>query len=99
MVCYLCGSNKNLHVHHIDWHHENNDPSNRMTMCERCHVELHRNIGYLSLQELTALKHRIEFEYAAHPNKGEWVVRDENGPVSGHPTKAEYIWDILKPTA
>lgn len=34
---------KILTVHHIDHNPANNDPKNLMTLCRKCHVEIHKN--------------------------------------------------------
>ena len=52
--CYLCGDNESLEVHHIDYHHENNHPGNRVVLCRPCHVWLHQ-YGYMSAEELEQL--------------------------------------------
>lgn len=59
--CYLCGSQKAIEEHHIDWHHENNEPENRSHLCHRCHMELHRS-GYVSKQELDGIRDKIRAE-------------------------------------
>ena len=44
--CALCGSRKALTEHHIDWNRENNDYSNRIVICDKCHVKVNkRNIS------------------------------------------------------
>jgi 5-methylcytosine-specific restriction endonuclease McrA len=40
--CVRCGSTKDLQVHHKDWNHTNNDPSNLETICGECHRREHR---------------------------------------------------------
>jgi uncharacterized protein YlaI len=49
--CYLCAASEDLQVHHIDWHRENNDPTNLVTVCQYCHSRLHKE-GYVSREEL-----------------------------------------------
>lgn len=39
--CEWCGSKKNLCVHHIDGNRYNNDLSNLITVCKRCHQNHH----------------------------------------------------------
>ena len=56
--CFVCQSAENLHRHHLDWHHENNDPSNVVTICARCHVALHQ-FGYLSREELYSIREKV----------------------------------------
>ncbi len=63
--CGACGSTERLHRHHVDWHHGNNRADNVMLLCERCHVEAHRD-GYITREELAAMRRRRE---ANHP---EW---------------------------
>ena len=59
--CYLCGSQERVQRHHIDWHHENDNPSNRVLLCHRCHMELHR-AGYLSPEELDSIRDKVRAE-------------------------------------
>lgn len=35
--CELCGSSEKVHVHHKDGNHKNNNLSNLMFVCPRCH--------------------------------------------------------------
>jgi hypothetical protein len=53
--CGLCGELAGLEVHHVDWHHDNDVPANRLLLCRRCHVEVHR-VGYLSQAELQEIR-------------------------------------------
>lgn len=39
--CELCGSTKNLVVHHIDHNRRNNSKENLMVLCKKCHQEHH----------------------------------------------------------
>jgi len=59
--CYLCDSQEAVERHHVDWHHENNGHGNRVLLCKRCHVELHK-VGYLSLEELIAIRDKVRAE-------------------------------------
>jgi len=59
--CWLCGSQEAIEEHHIDWHHENDDPSNRVLLCRRCHVELHK-VGFLSGLELDSIRDKVRAE-------------------------------------
>lgn len=58
MTCFLCGSTDRVEVHHIDWNHWHDVPSNRMNLCRKCHVELHR-VGYLSYWDLDNLRRDV----------------------------------------
>lgn len=58
MECFLCGSEIDLEVHHVDWHHENDLVSNRLTLCHRCHVAVHR-VGFLNRQELEWVREQV----------------------------------------
>ena len=42
--CELCGSKKNLLVHHKDKDRHNNNLSNLQTLCESCHNKVHNNV-------------------------------------------------------
>lgn len=39
--CVICGSEDDLHVHHVDRDKSNNDPSNLVTLCQRDHMRVH----------------------------------------------------------
>lgn len=39
--CEICGSKKNLEVHHIDLDSKNNDDSNLIKLCSSCHHKVH----------------------------------------------------------
>ena len=43
--CQNCGAEKNLHAHHKDNNYKNNDISNGITLCKRCHIEVHKKIS------------------------------------------------------
>lgn len=40
-ACEECGTVRNLHVHHVDRNHANNNPANLRTLCSSCHLRLH----------------------------------------------------------
>jgi len=40
-ACEECGTSLDLHVHHADRDHTNNDPENLITLCSSCHLKLH----------------------------------------------------------
>lgn len=41
--CVVCGTEQNLHVHHVDEDKTNNHPSNLVTLCERDHMRVHHS--------------------------------------------------------
>jgi hypothetical protein len=43
--CKLCDSQKNLHRHHRDGNIRNNDLSNIVVLCRRCHIKAHLAMG------------------------------------------------------
>lgn len=43
-VCEVCGSKKNIDVHHIDGDYRHNDPSNLMVVCRSCHMKIHKSL-------------------------------------------------------
>ena len=47
--CQKCGSNKYLIVHHIDGDNTNNEFMNLITLCNKCHLDLHRPNGKKNL--------------------------------------------------
>jgi HNH endonuclease. len=60
-TCYLCGREDELEVHHLNWHHEDDTPSNLVVVCQPCHKELHK-VGYLSLDELNGIRDKVRAE-------------------------------------
>ncbi|WP_456327960.1 hypothetical protein [Archaeoglobus sp.] len=40
--CVICGKNKDLHIHHLDWDPTNNSVDNLITLCSDCHKFVHR---------------------------------------------------------
>ena len=53
--CFICGSLDKIETHHIDWHHENNDPKNKVKLCQWHHTYIH-NSGYMSIDEMKILR-------------------------------------------
>ena len=43
--CQRCGSTKDLELHHIDGNRENNNPSNLILLCLKCHRYKFHNWG------------------------------------------------------
>ena len=43
-VCELCGSTKNIDVHHKDGNFQNNSQDNLVTVCRSCHMKIHRQV-------------------------------------------------------
>ena len=39
--CHICGTHKNINVHHIDADRSNNDLSNLVPLCANCHADVH----------------------------------------------------------
>lgn len=71
--CYICSSQElpnNLHIHHIDWNHNNNTPDNVVVLCQRCHVIIHRT-HYVSRDEMLELKKKI-LSYKNDPFAPKW---------------------------
>ena len=44
--CEICGSKRNIDVHHKDKNYRNNTAENIMIVCRSCHMKLHRNKDY-----------------------------------------------------
>ena len=41
--CKICKKNfLKIHIHHIDGNHENNNPKNKVYLCEKHHNQVHR---------------------------------------------------------
>lgn len=48
-VCRICNTlqgNRAFDVHHIDYNKQNNDPSNLITLCRKCHIKTNSNRDY-----------------------------------------------------
>ena len=43
--CEICGSSRNLCLHHVDKNRKNNHTSNLMTLCNSCHTSWHHLQG------------------------------------------------------
>ncbi len=41
--CQNCGGKDNLHIHHINGNHKDNNIKNIKILCRKCHFELHRS--------------------------------------------------------
>ena len=55
--CELCGSDSELIVHHIDGNRNNNDKNNFITLCNRCHMQLHhKNLSILCNDTITSIE-------------------------------------------
>ena len=39
--CETCGTDQQLHIHHVDHDPSNNAPQNLQTLCASCHLKLH----------------------------------------------------------
>lgn len=82
--CYLCESQENILTHFLDWHPGNNSPGNRLLLCRRCHIELHK-VGYLSLRELESIREGYKVGWAALE---EWRKRIVEQPQANGKTAA-----------
>src|SRR4030042_1094931 len=86
--CYLCESRDTVEQHHIDWHHGNNGPGNRIPLCHRCHVELHK-AGYLSWEELERIRDKVRAERTPEAVAVSGVYRAEPGRGNSCPGTPE----------
>lgn len=43
--CTACGSNKNIHIHHIKYRSNGgtNEPENLISLCKHCHANVHKS--------------------------------------------------------
>ena len=48
--CIVCGDDKILHIHHIDYNKKNNKPSNLISLCKSCHAKTNFNREYWTEQ-------------------------------------------------
>ncbi len=56
--CFICGSLERVEEHHVDWNRENNDPTNKVKLCQRCHAIVH-NSGYMSIDEMREVREKV----------------------------------------
>ena len=47
--CEICGSEKNVDVHHKDGNPQNNELSNLQRLCRSCHMKAHKQRHYCSI--------------------------------------------------
>lgn len=75
--CEICGSDRNVDVHHIDGNPRNNDLSNLQRLCRSCHIKAHRPQQTCSIcgQKVKGYgycnKHYIRFKKFGDPLMGE----------------------------
>ena len=43
-VCEFCGATENVHTHHKDLNHDNNELNNLQWLCGSCHSKLHNQL-------------------------------------------------------
>lgn len=46
-ACEQCGTEKNLHAHHINRDWSDNRPENIQTLCATCHLKYHWSMGHI----------------------------------------------------
>lgn len=73
--CYKCGNDKKLTAHHLDsWtlnERERYNPLNGITLCEKCHVELHKSLGQMPAANQT-------LKYLGFPEDNEYFYGIED---------------------
>jgi hypothetical protein len=71
--CFVCGSGSDLHVHHVNFSHQDDSAGNRVALCARCHKHIHRDFGFTDRDELARLRalvrFRREFREAGRPSR------------------------------
>jgi len=83
--CLQCGAIGDLHQHHLDWNHDNNDPSNVVLLCETCHTFIHRDSGYLTRDDILRNRAWIEEQdpNRSRRDRAELVRRKQMNRVEG----------------
>jgi hypothetical protein len=56
--CFICGSLSKVQTHHLDWHHDNPDPHNRVKLCQTCHSIIHSS-GYSTMDDMRAIRGKV----------------------------------------
>jgi 5-methylcytosine-specific restriction endonuclease McrA len=60
-VCQLCGSDKNLEVHHITYDRLGDEnPDDLILLCRTCHQDIHDALGYDRNKRYNLLSYKIE---------------------------------------
>lgn len=77
--CRWCGVLGVLDVHHIDDNHKNNDPENRVAICQVCHVAHHRAAA-LRVQRVKEL-----LRYGVSDNPADKPRTPDGGPAKPLP--------------
>lgn len=92
-VCEMCGSYRNVDVHHKDHNFHNNAPENLVLVCRSCHMKLHRpanNVCSVCGKECKRThngmcdKHYFRWKKYGDPNHKPWSQCKERlskGPV------------------
>ena len=71
--CKICGSTKNVDVHHIDGNPQNNSPQNLQRLCRSCHTKAHKQAQRCSICGAKAKglgycnRHYIRFKKYGNP--------------------------------
>jgi len=63
-ICSKCGKPNNLLIHHIDGDDKNSNLTNLITLCNKCHLDLHRpnsNLGeeFMEGKEILKLRKKL----------------------------------------
>lgn len=58
-TCYLCASGQQVETHHVDFHHENDNPANLIPLCRSCHVTVHRDTGFMSFADFERVRETV----------------------------------------
>jgi len=65
--CAICGTKKNLQVHHKDQNRKNNKLFNLMILCSKCHGKVHQLInGWSKDYDACIICHRTDRKHNAH---------------------------------
>ncbi len=89
-TCAKCGGKELLDVHHKDGT-SRNDPDNLITLCKKCHGEVH---GEISVQK----KHKIETKtQIKHLNKTKFEIKTKTSPEKKEMPRTSII-DGLTPS-
>ena len=57
--CHVCDSTIGVELHHIDFIHSNNDATNRIWLCKRCHTIVHQ-CGYTSREDFNRVREQVK---------------------------------------
>lgn len=95
-MCYFCGSEQNVEVHHVNGYEEDTDPANLVNLCRRCKVRAGNAMRRAGLGRRT---HQLNPTGQGAKSLGQWLtaVRSMKGESDAMETAAAV--EMIRATA